>query len=64
MHPEYSIDFVQLHNFYDYIELPEPHIYTSFGMGINISSTKLTKEVVRLCHEKGKKVGVWIDTGV
>ena len=34
------------------------------GGGINISSTKLTKEVVDNCHAQGKKVGVWVDRSV
>lgn len=64
LEPCYPIDLVQLYNFFDYIELPNPDIYTSLGKGMNISSTKLTEEVVRHCHEKGKIVGVWIDSSL
>jgi hypothetical protein len=52
---------VQLYNFYDNEELPDSSIYTSAADCINISSKKLTESVIRNCHEKGVKVGVWID---
>ena len=42
-------------------ELPHPDIYSTRGHGINISSIKLTKDVVEICHTRGTKVGVWID---
>lgn len=59
-----NIDSIYLYNFYDYDELPAPEIYTSKGRGINISSTKLTPEVVANCHANGKLIGVWIDRSV
>lgn len=51
-----------LYNYWDHDELPEPELYTSRGTAINISSTKLTREVVDICHKKGMQVGVWIDS--
>ena len=59
-----KVDALYLYNFYDHNELPAPEVYATRGMGINISSTKLTKEVVDICHSNGKKVGVWIDRSV
>lgn len=56
-----KIDLIYLYNFYDYIDLPSPSIYSVLGSGVNISSTKLTEEVIRNCHLNNKKVGVWID---
>lgn len=55
---------IYLYNFYDHMELPEAEVYTKLGEGINISYGKLTSEVVARCHEKGKKVGVWIDSTI
>ncbi len=55
------IEAIYLYNYYDSDELPHPDVYTSKGLGINISSRKLTREVVEACHAKGKIVGVWID---
>ena len=55
------IEGVYLYNFDECDELPEPHVYTSRGKGINISSTKLTQEIVHNCHSIGQTVGVWID---
>lgn len=56
-----QIDTIYLYNYYDNDELPHPDVYSSLGKGINISSVKLTREVVEICHAKGKQVGVWID---
>ena len=55
------IDTIYLHNFDDTVELPEPEVYLNQGMGINVCYQKITEEVVQLCHEKGQKVGIWID---
>ena len=55
------VRYYQLYNFYEHLELPDPSIYTDKGSGINISSTKLTQEVIDNCHSKGKKVGVWVN---
>ena len=52
---------IYLYNYYDHDELPSPDIYSQRGKGINISSTKLTREVVEICHKNNKLVGVWID---
>ena len=49
----YKIDTVQLYNFYDSLELPEPCEYTNSADSINISSKKVTEEVVQNCHSKG-----------
>lgn len=45
-----KVDIIYLHNFFEHFELPDPSIYTVKGDGINISSTKLTSEVVKACH--------------
>ena len=58
------LDIIHLYNFYDHMELPCPDEYLAVGSGINISATKLTKEVIDLCHAKGMKVGVWVDASV
>ena len=36
-------------------------MYTQQGKGVNVMNLKLTEEVLKNCHENGKKVGVWID---
>jgi len=59
-----DVKCLYLHNYYEYLELPEPDIYTTQGHGINISSTKLTPEVVQICHKHGKSVGVWVNAEV
>jgi glycerophosphoryl diester phosphodiesterase len=56
-----QVDQVYLYNYYNTDELPSPEIYATKGRGINISSTKLTRDVVEACHTNGKLVGVWID---
>lgn len=56
-----QVESIYLYNYYDHNELPEPEVYTAVGRGINISSRKLTREVVEACHARGKLVGVWID---
>ncbi|CDW84767.1 glycerophosphoryl diester phosphodiesterase [Stylonychia lemnae] len=56
-----EVRYFQLYNFYEHYELPDPALYTKYGHGINISSTKLNKEVIRNCHNKGKLVGVWVN---
>ena len=56
-----QIDTIYLFNYYDNDELPHPDVYSSLGTGINVSSVRLTREVVEICHAKGKQVGVWID---
>ena len=56
-----NVETIYLYNYYDYDELPDPSIYATRGAGINISSAKLTTDVVKYCHQNGKKVGVWID---
>lgn len=53
-----------LHNYYEHFELPTPEVYSCQGDGINISSTKLTREVVENCHRNGKTVGVWVNAEV
>lgn len=53
-----------MYNFNDDEELPAPDVYAFRGSGINISSAKLTREVVEHCHAQGKLVGVWIDRHV
>lgn len=53
-----------LHNYYEHFELPDPEIYSCQGDGINISSTKLTREVIENCHRHGKTVGVWVNAEV
>ena len=53
-----------MYNYYDHDELPSPDIYSVKGSGINISSTKLTREVVEICHLNNKLVGVWIDKDI
>jgi len=60
MHDQ-RVEIIYLYNYYEDIELPAPSIYTKQGDGINISSSKLTREVVKNCHKNGKKVGVWVD---
>jgi len=40
------VESIYLYNYYDNDELPHPDIFSNRGKGINISSTKLTKEVV------------------
>lgn len=44
--------------------MPDPLVYCNRGHGINISSTKLTHEVIQNCHKNGKLVGVWINREV
>lgn len=56
-----EVRYFQLYNFYEHYELPDPADYTKNGHGINISSTKLTKEVIKNCHNQGKLVGVWVN---
>jgi len=58
---DYWVEIIYLYNFYEHIELPDPSIYATLGDGINISSSKLTTEVIEECHKNGKKVGIWID---
>lgn len=41
-----DIKGIYLYNFYEHRELPHPDIYSIKGHGVNISSTKLTREVV------------------
>lgn len=41
-----KVDTIYLYNYYDSDELPHPSVYTKQGNGINISSMKLTREVV------------------
>jgi glycerophosphoryl diester phosphodiesterase len=60
-HHKTHVDSIYLYNYYNSDELPHPDIYSTLGSGINISSVKLTREVVQICHAKGKEVGVWID---
>lgn len=59
-----NLDIIHLYNFYDHMELPEPDEYLSLGTGINISATKLTKDVIDKCHAKRMKVGAWVDATV
>jgi glycerophosphoryl diester phosphodiesterase len=54
-----SFHIIYLYN-YENQPLPEPEVYTQFGDGINISANYMTKEVVDACHERGKRIGVWI----
>ena len=56
-----DIKAIYLYNFYEHRELPDPCIYAQRGHGINISSTKLNKEVIQNCHQNGKLVGVWVN---
>lgn len=56
-----KLEAIYLYNYYENEELPAPDIYATRGKGINISSIKLTKEVIENCHSRGKQVGVWID---
>ena len=56
-----QVEAIYLYNYYDHDELPSPEVYTALGRGINVSSRKLTREVVEACHARGKVVGVWID---
>ena len=49
-----EVDAIYLYNYYDNDELPHPDVYSSLGKGVNISSVKLTREVVEICHAKGK----------
>lgn len=55
------IETIYLYNFCDKEEMPSSEIYTSQGSGINLSSRKVTHEIVQNCHRAGKKVGIWID---
>eukprot|EP00347_Sterkiella_histriomuscorum_P002298 403368694 len=57
-----DIKSMYLYNFYEHLELPEPDIYANKGHGVNISSTKMTREVIQHCHKNGKLVGVWINS--
>lgn len=59
-----KVEQVYLYNYFDTDELPAPDVYATRGRGVNISSTKLTKEVVEICHANNKLVGVWIDRDV
>jgi glycerophosphoryl diester phosphodiesterase len=59
-----NVEIIYLYNFYDHMCLPDPSIYAVKGDGINISSNHLTAEVIRNCHNNGKKVGVWIDASL
>ncbi len=52
---------IYLYNFEEHFELPEPDIYAARGDGINISSTKLSQEVIQNCHARGKIVGLWVN---
>lgn len=56
-----SVKSIYLYNFYEHRELPEPDIYAAKGHGVNISSTKMTREVIQNCHRNGKLVGVWVN---
>lgn len=58
------MDVIHLYNFHDYIELPSPEEFLAYGTGVNISAKKITQDIVKVCHAKGMKVGVWIDTAV
>jgi hypothetical protein len=55
---------IHLYNFHDHIELPEPEEYLQYGTGVNISANKINREIVEMCHAKGMRVGVWVDTAV
>lgn len=59
-----DVKAIYLYNFYEHSELPEPDIYATKGHGVNISSTKLTREVIQNCHRNGKLVGVWVNAEV
>lgn len=41
-----QVESIYLYNYYDHDELPSPEVYTAVGRGINVSSRKLTREVV------------------
>ena len=41
-----DVRHMYLHNYYEHFELPAPEIYSWQGDGINISSTKMTREVI------------------
>lgn len=56
-----NVKSIYLYNFYEHRELPEPDIYATKGHGVNISSTKMTREVIQNCHKNGKLVGVWVN---
>ena len=58
------MDVIHLYNFHDHYELPSYDELFGFGNGINVSSRKITQEVVEKCHEKGFKIGVWVDAEV
>jgi hypothetical protein len=58
------MEIIHLYNFFHNIDLPDPDEYLMIGTGINISANKITQEVVDLCHERGMKIGVWIDKSV
>ena len=53
-----------MYNFFHDADLPNPDEYLMIGTGINISANRITHEVVEKCHQKGMKVGVWIDKKV
>ena len=55
------VRIICLYNFEENYELPEPDVYAAKGDGINISSTKLTQEVIQNCHARGKIVGLWVN---
>lgn len=59
-----DIKSIYLYNFYEHRELPEPNIYSTRGHGVNISSTKLNREVIQNCHKNRKLVGVWVNAEV
>ena len=55
---------MMVYHYYEHLELPHSNEYTTFASGINISSTKLTGEIVDNCHRAGQRVGVWINREV